>query len=259
MKKAIGLIIITICVILACNKQKTLPEHYVPVTGEHTNVKFLQMSPDAPSINFYVTGTKSTAVLTATGATVVLGMVFPSLYPATTGYATLPPGSLKIEAKVTDSSITMPGAIISTSTQTFDVNKFYTYVLLDSLNKITTAVAEDDPNVPDTSKAYFRLADFVSNSASVKIEIFKTSTGYPYSKVYPSVAYKSFSTYDTLAAGAGQVYKIYLKNPTTDAKLDSISAFIPIQTKKYTIYCRGVMGLPVSNAKRPIITSYTNF
>ena len=78
---------------------------------------------------------------------------------------------------------------------------------------------------------------------------------------YPNLAFKSVTAFDTLAAGAGQVYKIYLKHPISDKRLDSISAFTPTPSKKYTIYTRGVAGLPDSttNAKRPIITSYTNF
>jgi hypothetical protein len=89
--------------------------------------------------------------------------------------------------------------------------------------------------------------------------MFKTSSGTPYSQVWPNVPFKSVSAFEPLEAGSGQVYKIYLRDPNTDAKLDSISAFTPGKTKKYTIYTRGVLGLPVSNSKRPIITSYTNF
>jgi hypothetical protein len=131
--------------------------------------------------------------------------------------------------------------------------------VFDSLSKIASVVVEDDPSVPNPTTSYFRLANFVSNSPSIKIEFVKTSSGTPFTLNFPNVAYKSISTFDTLSAGSGQVYKIYLKNPATDAKLDSISAFTPSQSKKYTIYARGVMGLPVSNTKRPIITNYVNF
>ncbi len=75
-------------------------------------------------------------MLTLTGATKVLGLTYPSLYPATIGYATLPPGSLKIEAKVTDSSTVMPGAILFTATQAFAANKFYTFALVDTFTKV---------------------------------------------------------------------------------------------------------------------------
>ncbi|MEJ7671801.1 MAG: hypothetical protein WKF59_03625 [Chitinophagaceae bacterium] len=47
----------------------------------------------------------------------------------------MPPGSLKIEAKVTDSSTVMPGAVLLAATQTFAANKFYTFALVDTFTK----------------------------------------------------------------------------------------------------------------------------
>jgi len=261
MKKTIYslLFLVTGIGFFACiKKNDSLPIRYSPIPSGNTNVKFLMLSPDAPTLNFFVNDQKASAVApSSTG--VVQGFVFPSIYPSTVGYTTLPSGSVKVDAKVTEASTTLPGQVISTTNNTFEAGKFYTYVLLDSMSHITTVAVEDDPTVADTSKAYFRIGNFTSNSPSVKIDMIKTSSGTPFSQTFANVPFKSVSAFSTLEAGAGQVYKIYLKDPITDAKLDSISAFTPAKTKKYTIYTRGVMGLPVSNAKRPIITSYTNF
>lgn len=118
---------------------------------------------------------------------------------------------------------------------------------------------EDDPTVADATKAYIRVANFISNSP-VKVEVVKTSTGNTFSATYNNLAFKSVSNFNSLGAGAGQTYRVYLRNPATDAKLDSISAFVPTNTKKYTIYARGVMGQTGStNTRRPIITNYINF
>lgn len=216
------------------------------------------LSPDAPQVNFFANNAKVTAVApNSSGAE--LGLVYPAFSPGTAAYTSITPGSNKIEAKVPASSTVMPGAVLISTTQNFDSKKYYTYVVLDSLSKLSTVVVEDDPSIPDPTKAYFRLANFVSNSAAVKIEIVKVSAGTPFSKVYPSVSFKSISAFETLEGGNGEIYKVYLRNPTTDAKLDSISAFTPSNNKKYTIYTRGVFGLTGTNAKRPIISNYVNF
>lgn len=252
-----GLIIIVTFLLPGCDKKSTLPQHYIIIPPGNTNVKFLQMSPDAPQVNFIVNGSKVTAVPpTATNA--VQGLAFPSFYPATVGYATFASGAAKIDAKVPDSSTVTPGAIIFTGTQTFEANKYYTYALVDSIKRLNALVVEDDPRIPDPAKAYFRVANLIPNG-NVKIEIIKTSTGNPYSITYPNVAFKSFSPFDTLGAGAGQIYRVFLRNRQTDVKLDSIAAFTPSNTKKYTIYARGVLGLTGTNVRRPIISVYTNF
>ncbi|MEO6732702.1 MAG: DUF4397 domain-containing protein [Ferruginibacter sp.] len=259
MKKSIYSLIITVTLgISGCDKIDSIPTRFTPIPATNTNVKFLMLSPDAPQVNFFANGAKISSIApSATNA--VLGFVFPSVYPTAVGYATIPSGSIKVDTKVPDSSVVTPGAIILSTTQSFNPLKFYTYAIVDSLSKISTVVVEDDPTVADPTKAYIRLANFVSNNPSVKIEIVKTSTGTAFSKIYPAVAFKSVSAFETLEAGSGEVYRIFLRNPSTDVKLDSIAAFTPTNTKKYSIYARGVFGLPLTNAKRPIITNFTNF
>jgi hypothetical protein len=259
MKKLIsGLIIITVCGIMACNKENTLADNYIPVTGEHTNIKFLQLSPGAPELNFYVNGLKTSAVLTLTGATKVLGLTYSSLFPSTIGYATLPPGSLKIEAKVTDSSTVLPGAVLLTATQTFAANKFYTFALVDTFTKVSYVAVEDDPTIPDETKSYLRVANFIADSA-INVVITKTSSDYPYSKTYTNVAPKTVLAFDSLGAGTGQIYKIEMKRASNNATLVTLINFTPSKTKKYTFYARGLMRLPLSNTSGPTVNTYTNF
>lgn len=262
MKKSIysALFLATLVATGCIKKEDSIPERYTAIPGDNTNVKFLMLSPDAPMVNFFVDNKKISAIA-PTATNVVQGIVFPAIYPNAIGYTTLPSGSMKIDAKVIDSSAVRPGEIIATITPVFEPRKFYTVAIVDSMHKISTVAFEDDPSVPDPTKAYFRVANFTSNSntSNIKIEIQKTSGGFPYSKVYPAVTYKSVTAFDTLSAGGGQIYKVYLKDAVTDAKLDSISAFTPTPSKKYTIFSRGVAGLTGTNTKRPIITSYTNF
>lgn len=244
--------------IVSCNKQNTLPDHYIPVTDEHTNIKFLQLSPGAPPLNFYVNGIKSTAVLTATGANKVLGLSYPDLYPATIGYTSLTPGSLKVDAKVIDSSTVMPGAVLLSATQTFAANKFYTFALVDTFTKVSYVAVEDDPTIPDETKSYLRVANFIADSA-INVVITKTSSDYPYSKTYTNVAPKTVLAFDSLGAGTGQVYKIELKRASNNSTLVTLINFTPSRTKKYTFFARGLMRLPLSNMSAPTVGTYTNF
>lgn len=243
----------------SCIKESSLPERFVPVEAGSANVKFLMMSPDASHINFYVSNVKATGVApSSTG--LVQGVAYPSILPATTGYAAVKNGNVSFEARVAEASTTTPGAVVFTESKNIDANKFYTYVLMDSLSKLTSVLVEDDPVVADQTKAYIRVGNFVSNNPTLKIDIVKTSTtGAPYSKDFGTVAMNSVTNFEPIEAGTGEIYRVYLRNSTTNAKLDSISAFTPSSAKKYTIYARGVFGLTGTNTRRPIITSYTNF
>ncbi len=174
MKKSIySLLSIVMLGISGCDKIDSIPTRFTPIPVTNTNVKFLMLSPDAPQVNFFANSAKVSAVApSATNA--VLGFVYASVYPGAVGYATIPSGSVKVDSKVPDSSLVTPGAVILSTTQSFDPLKFYTYAIVDSLSKISAVVVEDDPTVADPTKAYFRIANFVSNNPTVKIEIVKT-------------------------------------------------------------------------------------
>ena len=258
MNKIFISIVSVLIVATSCDKQESIPTRFKPTSENNANVKILLLSPDAPGVNIFANGSKITGAPASTTGN-VSGFVFPTIYPGSVGYISLAPGSVKLEAKVPDSSSVMPGAVIATTTETLVPKKFYTYVLMDSMKKISTVLIEDDPTVPDPTKAYIRVGNFVSNSSSVNIEILKTSTGTPFSKVYPNVPFKSVTAFEAFEGGRGEVYRVFLRHPTTNAKLDSITSFTPVNTKKYTIYGRGVMGLTGTNTRRPIITFYTNF
>ena len=256
MKKTILSFVVAVSVIIvACEKKDTIPVRYSAIPGSNTNIKFLNMSPGSPQVNFFTNGTKASAIAaTSTGAEA--GIVYNTVYPAAIGYATAPSGSLKIDAIVTAASTISPGATLMTTTQTFDAGKFYTVVMLDTFTSAKALVVQDDPTVPDAAKAYYRVANFLANSP-VKVEVIKTSTGTPFSKTYASVAAKTVLNYDTLSAGSGQIYKILLRNATTDARLDSVVNFTPALPKKYTFYVRG--GNATTGTTRPLISTYINF
>lgn len=256
MKKTILIfIIISSLIFVACKKDNSLPVRFTPNPEGNTNVKFLNMSPGAASINFFANGNKiSGTTPTGATATVVTGMGFPSIYPNTVGYATLPSGSQKIDVKVPDSAAAMPGTTVLTATQNFLPKKFYTFVLLDTVTQAKMLLVEDDPTVSDPSKAYMRVANFTADSA-INVVVTKTSAGYTYSKTYLNVSPKSALTFDSLGAGQGQVYSVSFRRASNDLQLGIISSFAPSPTKKYTFYMRGL----VRTTSTTGVGIYTNF
>lgn len=240
MRKTITPFILIIPIVfLACKKENSLPERFTPNPGTNSNVKFLNMSPGAASVNFFANGIKiSAATPGGTNATVVTGLTYPALFPSTIGYATLPAGSTTIDVKVPDSAAVMPGATVLSSIQSLASNKFYTFVLLDTVIQAKVLLVEDDPSVADQTKAYVRMANFNADSA-IAIRVLKTSADYPYSKTYPNVTPKSVLEFDSLGAGTGQVYSITFMRASNSAVIGTITNFAPSRTKKYTLYLRG--------------------
>jgi len=257
MKKTIITFSLIIAIaIVACKKQLSIPDRVTANPGGNTIVKFLNMSPGAASINFFADNSKiSGTTPSGASATVVTGMAYPAIYPSTIGYANVPSGSLKIDAKVPDSAAVMPGVTVLSATQSFDAGKFYTFVLLDTVTQAKSLVVEDDPTVADETKAYIRVANFAADSA-VTIKVLKTSTlsgDYPYSKTFTNITAKTILPFDTLAAGIGQVYSVTFMRASNNVVLGTITSFAPSMTKKYTFYMRGFLRTNIG------VGSYTNF
>jgi hypothetical protein len=258
MKKTIfGLVSLAVIVLASCDKTNTIPDRFTAIPDGNTNVKFLNLAPGSPGINFFANGTKTSAFApSTTGAET--GMAYGAIYPSAIGYVTIPGGSVKIDAIVPAASTVMPGATLLSTTQNFEANKFYTVVLLDTFTQVKSVVFEDDPTVADATKAYLRVANFMADSA-INIVITKTSADYPYSKTYNNVAPRTILAYDSLGAGSGQVYKIEYKRASNNALISTLTSFTPSPTKKYTFYTRGLLRLPTTNASGPSSGVYTNF
>ena len=240
---------------VACEKDNSLPIRFTPIPEGNTNVKFLNMSPGAASINFFANNDKiSSTAPTGSGATVVTGMGYPALFPSTIGYATVPSGTIKIDAKVPDSAAVMPGATVITSNQTLASKKFYTLALVDTVTQAKILLVEDDPSVPDHSKAYMRVANFTADSA-ITVVVTKTSGGSSYSKTYANLTALTVSAFDSIGAGQGQVYSVSFRRASNNVQLGIVSSFAPTATKKYTFYMRGL----VRTTSTTGFGSYTNF
>ena len=237
---------------IGCDKEDSLQQRGVAADG--AGVKVMHLSPDAPSFNLLVDSTKTVGVLSSNS--IEAGMVFGNIFPSLTGgYAFVPIGSHTVSAKVPASSASLPGQTIVSESFTFDQNKFYSIAVVDSLSKLDAVIVEDNLSIGDTSKAYFRIANFMlKGTADVEVTS-NTITGYNFQR--NAIAYKSVSNFDTITAGT---YKIMLRANGSATRLDSITAFAPAKGRKYTLYTRGVVGQTGStNTRRPLIFQMTNY
>ena len=237
--------------VVSCDKTEALQQRGVARTG--SGIKVMHMSPNAPALNLRIDSVKAVGVLNATGTEggFVFGNIFPSL---SGGYAMVEAGPAAVIARVPTSSTTLPGQTLLNKSFDFTLGKFYTVAIVDSIHRLDAVIVEDDLNVPDTSKAYYRIANFMNNGTADVEFTSSTISGYTFQK--NNHAYKAVTAFDTISAGT---YKIMLRANGTSTRLDSITAFAPAKGRKYTLYTRGVVGQTGStNTKRPLIFQMTN-
>jgi hypothetical protein len=246
------LITLTVC-ISSCTKTNTIPDRTTIIPVSYAYVKAMQMSPDAPLFNVMVDSIRAITVL-ETSPNVESGIAFGAVVPSTAdGYSVVIGGARTISAKVTSVSTTFPGQTIVSKTTNLAQGKYYTMAFVDSLSRLDAVIIEDDLNVPDTSKAYFRIANFMLNGAA-DVEFVSTAGGNNFMK--NGIAFKNASNFETLTPATYS--KIYLRSNGSTTKLDSIQNFIPIKGRKYTLYTRGVVGQTGStNTKRPLLFQIT--
>lgn len=246
-----GLILLAIYFVVSCEKKDTIPDRTTIIPAASAFIKVLNMSPDAPLFNVMVDSIRAAAVL-ETAPNVQSGLAFGSVVPSTSdGYGIVPGGSHSVTGVVPSTSTTLPGQTIFTKTANLASGKYYTVAVVDSLSRIDAIIVEDNLSVPDTSKAYFRIANFIPNTTA-DVEFTGTTGGYNFSK--NGIPFKSIGAFDTVTSAT---YKIYLRTNGSTAKLDSIITFAPAKGRKYTLYARGVSGNTTA-AKKPLIFQLTN-
>ena len=245
------LLLLAINCVAGCTKKDTIPDRTSIIPGTSAFIKAMHMSPDAPVFNVMVDSIRAAALLES-APNVQTGLAFGNIVPSTSdGYAIVPGGNHTVTGLVPSTSAILPGQTIFTKTGNLVSGKFYTIAVVDSLSRLDVIIVEDNLNIPDTSKAYFRIANFISNTTA-DVEFVGTSGGYNFSK--NGTPFKTVSAFDTLTSAT---YKIYLRTNGSTSKLDSITAFAPAKGRKYTLYTRGVSG-NTSATKKPLIFQLTN-
>lgn len=251
--KNIALLIASTFILFACEKTNTIPDRTSTVSNSSAFIKGLHLSPNAPVFNFFAGNKKVLSVTSATGD-VETGLAFGAVVPSlSSGYSTIEPGTHTLASIVPSSSSTLGGQTIATKQANLENGKYYTIAVMDSLSRLDAIVIEDDLNIPDPTKAYFRIINAMVGGTA-DLEFSATTGGSSFSK--NGLGFKSISNFEEMTEGT---YKVYLRANGNTAKLDSISAFAPLKGKKYTLYTRGVVGQTGStNTKRPLVFQIQN-
>ncbi len=252
-KLCIGVLALLLFSIAACDKTDALQER--GVVEEGAGIKAMHMSPDAPTFSLMVDSLRAVTSLSATNGTEI-GLVFGNVFPSLAGgYALVPGGSHAVSARVSSTFATNPGKTIVSKSATLENGKFYTVAIVDSLSRVDAVIVEDDRNVADTSKAYFRIANFMLNGTA-DVEFIGSAGGYNFMR--NGISFKTVSNFDTLTPSPA-TYKVLLRSNGSATRLDSVT-LTPLKGRKYTLYTRGVVGQTGStNTRRPLIFSTLTF
>lgn len=234
----------------ACEKNDALSRRGQVQTG--AGLKFLHMSPDAPVVNVLADTMKVISSAPIAGGA-ESGIAFGTIAPGLAGgYALVSPGARMISFQVPASSATMGGQTLASQQATLELGKFYSVALVNFAATPEAVIVEDDLSIPDTSKAYVRIANFLPGAkANVEFQFTSgASLGTRFTR--DSLAFKSVSNFEPIAP---ETYKILLRANSSAARLDSITAFTPLKGRKYTLYTRGQIG--GTSTKRPLIFQST--
>ncbi len=253
-KIRIGIFILLVISVISCTKTDGLQDR--GELQEGAGIKVMNMSPDAPAFNLMVDSLRAVTTLSNSTTGLETGFGFGNLFPDRAGgYALVPGGSHTISAKVIPASTIRPGETIVTKTADLVKGKFYTIAIVDSLSKLDAVIVEDDRNVADTSKSYFRIANFLVRGTA-DVEFINITGGYNFSK--NGIAFKTVTNFDTLTPSPAS-YKVLLRTTGSTTRLDSVT-LTPLRGRKYTLYTRGVVGQTGNtNTRRPLIFSTLTF
>jgi uncharacterized protein DUF4397 len=153
-------------------------------------------------------------------------------YGTYTPYYLVPAGSYTISVTNTGSSALL------TNTVTLDVNKSYSYILIDSFKNLTAAFMQDNFRLPGSDSIYIRFFNFSPNSQPLTLHDSAHLTDIYSLRTFNDQAYQpDFTNFMEMPAG-NYTFQLRLAN-------DSILA-----TKKYeldgghvvTIFAKGFVG-----------------
>lgn len=176
-----------------------------------------QVSPTAPHLSLYV---NSSAFDT--------GLVFGTYTP----YVAANPGTY-------DFSVYAPGTTTPSlkSTVAIDVNKYYSYFIIDSFNKVQSAFVQDVFKAPSGDSAYVRFFNFCPNSNALTLA--QTSgAAFSAGRIFNDQANNpQYIAFAEVKAGA---YSFDLKN-ASDSVLKTQSITL-VGGKVYTLFAKGIIG-----------------
>ncbi|MFF5383742.1 DUF4397 domain-containing protein [Pedobacter suwonensis] len=267
MKKILYLIAVSTLLCAACKKQalveNTVYEKIQPGDPKYSYIKILNVTPNSPTVNFFVDGTKFSAGLSSLGVEnagynyATATSLFPDL-----GYATTTPGSHKLTAKIIASAKTDAGLEVFNTSINPQAGKYYTIFTTGQYNTTTkqipsSLVVEDIKPALDTSKVFVRVINLYDGSPNVDLIKGDVPTG---PKIISNVAYGTSSGWAEVpnpGSGTAPSIKYLLYNTATGGAVIAGTFTLSLSKgRAYTLYLKGVVG---NTAFPPTITSYTTF
>ncbi|TCC94019.1 DUF4397 domain-containing protein [Pedobacter frigiditerrae] len=264
MKKIIYLIFACVAILSACKKGKfvenTEYERLGVADPKYTYLKFLNVTPSSPTINFYIDGAKFTSGQSTSGVENA-GYNYTtatSLYPDF-GYAVTAPGSRKLTAKIIPSVTVDPSLEVLNTTITPAAGKYYTIFtsgVYSTTNKSVgpVLVVEDVRPALDTSKVFVRVINLYNGGPNV--DLIRNSTGTKLVSNLPYGAASPFAEIGSPGVGVAPAVLYTLNNAATNTALASNVSYSFTKGRAYTIFLKGILG----NATFPLtLTNYTTF
>lgn len=180
----------------------------------NANVMVVHAAPDAPAIDVLIDNNQENTVdLT---------------YRNNIGYFDVESGTRNVEINPAGSSTTILNADVD-----FSVNDYYSIFVIDSLDRLTLLVVEDDLSTPRDGKAHVRFIHLASGAPAVDVAV--ASSG---DVVFNDIDFKEGTGFTSIDAGS---YNLDLRLAGTQ----NVALVLPTTTfeegKSYTLYARGFL------------------
>jgi hypothetical protein len=243
MKKLLILCTLFAGIFSACEKDNFVENTPYSVIAEgdpsFSYVKFLNMTPGSPSVNFFVNDVKISGVYNT--ASTDNGYGYSGLFPSL-GYAAINPGSNVLKANITGSAVADAGLNVLTATSDFAAGKYYsiftTGVYDTTAKKIPSSlVIEDIEPALDTAKIFLRVINLYAGGPN--IDLLQAGTN---QKLISNVSFNAASAFVEIPnPGKENTYNLNLSG--SDALLKaSILKLTLTKGRAYTFIIRGVDG-----------------
>lgn len=183
------------------------------ITSSNASIQVINASPDAGTINLYLSGSLKTST--------------PVSYGNTSGYFTTTAGNQAAEVKSASSTLT------STTINLSDKGNYSLFVTgLSAANSVTTVFLPDDLTSPSSGKAKVRFVNTVDSSPQVNLVANSTTW-------FNGVSYKSATGFMEITPGT---YTLSA-NSTTITAISVASLSQNFESGKiYTVYFKGILG-----------------
>ena len=262
MKKILYFIAICTVAMSSCKKKEFLVEDtqyqkIAPGDPQYSYLKFLNVTPGSPVVNYYVNGVKFSSALSTSGKETG-GYTYNGLYPDL-GYAITTPGAIAVTANIIPTATVDPGLEVLTTTLTPVAGKYYTVFTTGRYSATNKSIGpllalEDVRPALDTAKIFIRMVNLYNGSPN--LDLIKVATN---TKVAANVAYGTASGFVEIPVpgnGIAPPNIFALNNTATNLPILPNLTLTLTKGRAYTFYLRGVVGDPLF---LPGGTVYTTF